>query len=116
MAIESAADRAAFLDSDEFAVTAQWSPGNRWEPTDVKGIFEKPYQTVVDTEEGAAIGTTDPSFTFATDKAPTIAEGDFIVIPADAGAGRPDEERYKVAGPVQPDGTGMSVAALQRKL
>lgn len=107
MAIESAADRAAFLNSAEFAVTAQWSPAGRWEPSEVDGIFEKPYQQVVDTEEGAAIGTTDPSFTFATADAAGMAEGDQIVIAGDS---------WTVAGPPQPDGTGMSVAALHRKL
>ena len=106
MPVESAADRAGFLKTAEFAVEAQWSPADRWEPTAVNGIFERPYQQVVDTEAGAAIGTTDPSFTFASADA-AMAEGDRIVI-----AG----ESWTVAGPVQPDGTGMSVAALQRKL
>ena len=107
MAVESAADRAGYLNAGEYAVTAQWSPADRWEPTEINGIFERPYQQVVDTEEGAAIGTTDPSFSFATADASAMAEGDRIVI-----AG----ESWTVAGPVQPDGTGMSVAALQRKL
>lgn len=105
MPVEDAADRAGFLDVDEFATTAQWSPGDRWDPSNLDGIFEAAHAVVLEGGDEPGIGTAAPSFTFDPAGAPAMSEGDKLVVGGTT---------YKVAGKVEPDGTGMAVAHLHK--
>ena len=82
-----AEDLDAFFSTDDFAVDATLAG------VAVKGIFDEPYLEPLDNRvEGAA-----PSFTLKEAAAPSVAQGQTLVIGA---------RTFKVRG-VEPDGTGV---------
>ena len=99
MAVESAADRAALLDVDEFGSAATYNGS-----TTVNGIFENEYFEALADGEVAVEGT-QPRFTCRTADVPSAAHGDTLLISGTT---------YNVVG-VQPDGTGMSTLALEEQ-
>jgi len=92
MAIETAEDRLAYFDTDEFGSEASWSGAT------VRGLFEDGYSEVLDTEGHA------PTFTCRSADVTGIAHGDTLSI---------DSTSYTVRG-VQPDGAGITLLILER--
>ena len=88
---------AEFFDADDFAVTATWNAQS------VKGIFDNEY---FDDAGGVGVEGSNPVFVCAATDVTGIADGDDITLNATA---------YKVAGPPQPDGTGLVTLQLQEQ-
>lgn len=104
MAVESAADRAIFLDADEFGIEAEWEIPGEW-PSTVKGIFDNDY-LAVDLEANVAVASRDPRLLCATADLPEgHGAGDTVTI---------DEVVYKARN-FEPDGTGMTVVQLEKQ-
>lgn len=101
MPVETAADRAAFVNPDEFGVTAQYTvQGGSAESVDGQFLSED------DVLPFGEIGVTSasPEFHCATSTLPAGAdEGDMIVIKG---------KTYLVAAEIRDDGEGMSVLTL----
>ena len=97
MAVESAADRAEFVSTDDFGVAATYNGS-----TTVNGIFDNEYLEAI---EGALVGVeaSQPRFTCRTADVSSAAHGDTLAI---AGV------TYNVVG-VEPDGTGMTTLELE---
>lgn len=102
MAVESAADRASFFDPDEHGTAAVVNGG---QPA-VNGIFGNPYLEVLGEGDEAGLGTRAPQFSFAESDASRIKQGDTLRI---------GTVSYKVAGPPEPDGTGVVVVQLHKQ-
>ncbi len=62
MAVESAADRLTFLDTDEFGTSATYTLAAGGDST-VQGIFDKEYAEVAETDFGVGVGTHPAHFT-----------------------------------------------------
>jgi hypothetical protein len=97
MTVESAADRAAFLDTDDFGVTASLNGG-----ADISGIFDIDYYEAIG-ESGGGVETQSPMFTARTSDLPGVAIDDTLTI---------DGTDWLVCS-VRPDGTGMTVLRLE---
>ena len=95
MPVESAADRAAFFDTDEFGEAATMTIGIS-APVTVNGVFENEF-VGVETGAGVPVEMTRPVFTCREADVPSIAHGDTVVI---------DSVSRKVRG-IEPDGTGI---------
>lgn len=106
MAVESAADRLAFLNTDEFAATATYTPAAGGGSTTVQGIFDNDFLQV-DTPGGeSSVATLAPRFVCRTaDLSGGGAFGDTLVISGTT---------YK-ARVIQPDGTGMTTLWLEKQ-
>ena len=104
MPVEDAADRAGFVDPEEFGTAATWTDGLGRTAT-VKGIFGNAYLENLASGDEAGIGTSQPLFRFPSTAAPEIAEGETLAI---------DGTLYKVAGPPEPDGLGFTTAHLHK--
>ena len=102
MAVESPADRASFVTSDEFGTVAVFTVGGvASDPVD--GIFDEE-DGVLDYAETGIVSAT-PVFTCVS-----------AALPAGVGEDTPvtiDGTDYRVAAPVRRDGTGMSVLTLE---
>lgn len=96
MPVESAADRLAFLDTDEHGVTATWGAAS------VPGIFDNEFTAIDGLGLPVAVDSAMPRFTCRTADVDGITGGDPVTI---NGTG------YTVRS-VQPDGTGMTVLVL----
>lgn len=85
-----------FFDSDDFATAATYGAST------VYGIFDNEYAD----DLGGTVGVegSNPTFTCAAADVAGIKDGDAITINATS---------YKVAGPPQPDGTGLITLQLQ---
>lgn len=93
-------DLTAFVDTDDFAVTATHTPATG-QPRQVRGVFD-------DSHLDASLGeydadTTDPRFAGIASELDGIKRGDSLQI-----AG----QDYAVLKPPQPDGTGMATVRL----
>ena len=97
MAVEDAADRAGFFDSDEFGVTATYSVGGT-----VDGVFENEFFEAL-TETDVAVESAQLLFTCATADVPTAAHGQTLAWSGNT---------YAIVG-VQPDGTGVTILVLE---
>jgi hypothetical protein len=97
MAVETAADRAAFVNSDEFGLAATYTAAGG-APATVNGIFDNPF-AALDFAEGVAIQSTNPVLLVATADLPAGAAGGDVDTVAIAGT------TYLVRE-VQPDLTG----------
>ena len=97
MPAETAADRAAMLDTDEFAVAATYNGG-----AIVNGIFDNEYAGVLD-GAGAPVESTRPVFYCRTADVASAVHGDTLVISGTT---------YNVVG-VEPDGAGMTTLILE---
>jgi len=102
MAVESAADRAVFVDIDDFGVAASYTPSGGVAAT-VNGIFDNEF-IEVDAGGGIGIAMQQPRFHCRTADVSSAAEGDAITISGTA---------YTVRI-VQDDGTGMTVFVLEK--
>lgn len=96
MAVETDADRAVFLDADDFGVAAVWTPlaGG---PVTVSGLYDDDFVNLLASGEFGQSGSQPQLLVRASDKPANAAHGDTIVIDGDA---------FFVAE-FQPDGTGM---------
>lgn len=113
MPVESAADLAGFFDPDEHGTVAQVNGA----PPYVNGIFGNAYLETLGGGDEAGLGTRAPQFSFAEADASRIKEGDtlrFGTLDA-AGAFTGNHDSYKVAGPPEPDGTGVVVVQLHKR-
>lgn len=106
--IESAADRLAFFNPEEFGVTATLASGSSGGgEIDVVGIFDNQFLSL---DLGAgSVTTSEPQFTCRTDDVKsedfTAAQGDTLTL---------DEVVWEVVD-IQHDGTGVTVLRLHRK-
>lgn len=104
MPVESAADRAAFLNPDEFGVTMTWALGDG-SSVDIDAYFDEPSERIFD---GPGITTAAPSIVVRTADVP---EG------ATFGEHTPDRitigERTFVPRTNEPDSTGMTTVMLE---
>jgi hypothetical protein len=106
MPVESAADRAAFLSSDDFGAQAVYTPAGGAASDPIDGIFDNPQLDVVLGENAA---TSDSRPTFFCRSAD---------IPAGAAAGDAGDRLAIVDGDtfavidLQPDGQGMTLVTL----
>jgi hypothetical protein len=102
MAVESPADRAAFLSADDFGVEASYRPVAGGASTTIEGIFDNDFLQVE--AEHSAAATRSPRFTCRTaDLSLEGRKGDQLVI---------NGVTYLVTV-VHPDGTGMTVLWLE---
>ena len=102
MAVESAADRAIFLDVDDFGTAATYTPSGGSAAT-VNGIFDNDF-VEVDAGGGVGIALQQPRFVCRTADVSTASEGDAIVI---------SSVNYTIRI-VQDDGTGMTTLVLEK--
>jgi len=102
MAVESATDRAVFVDVDDFGTAATYTPSGGSAAT-VNGIFDNEF-IEVDAGGGVGVALVQPRFHCRTADVSSAAEGDAITI---------DSVAYTVRI-VQDDGTGMTVLILER--
>lgn len=102
MAVESATDRAVFVDIDDFGTAATYTPSGGLAAT-VNGIFDNEF-IEVDAGGGVGVALNQPRFHCRTADVSSAAEGDTITIGGVA---------YTVRI-VQDDGTGMTVLILER--
>lgn len=100
MAVESAADRAVFFDTDEFGTAATWTPSGGSAAT-VNGVFDSEYQEVGVSQVGVALA--QPRFVCRTADASTAAEGDTLLV---------GSTTYTIRV-VQADGTGLTTMVLE---
>jgi hypothetical protein len=102
MTVESAADRAVFVNTDDFGVAATYTKAAGGAST-VNGIFDNNFvEVTVDT--GVPIASTTPGFTMRTADLPSgYAPGDTIAISGTT---------YNVRV-VKNDGTGITVLVLE---
>jgi hypothetical protein len=101
MSVESADDRLAMLDADEFGVSATWTPDGGSAST-VVGIFDNEFRST-DVGAGAEIATDDPHFLCRSADVSGIAEGDALSV-----SGTDYTIRVVMA-----DGTGMTELVLE---
>ena len=97
MAVESAADRAAFFDVDDFGVAGNYNSG-----TTVNGIFDNEYYGAAEGGE-VSLESSNPAFLCRSADVPSAAHSDTLV---------GNSASYVVIG-VQPDGTGMTALILE---
>ena len=102
MAVESATDRAVFVDTDDFGVVATYTPSGGVAAT-VNGIFDNDF-IEVDAGGGVGVAMQQPRFHCRTADVSTAAEGDAITINSVAHTVRI----------VQDDGTGMTMLVLEK--
>lgn len=102
MAVESATDRAVFVDTDDFGVAATYTPSGGVAAT-VNGIFDNDF-IEVDAGGGVGVALQQPRFHCRTADVSTAAEGDAITINSVAHTVRI----------VQDDGTGMTMLVLEK--
>jgi hypothetical protein len=105
MAVETAADRLAFLNSDEFGVDASYTPLAGGGPTAIKAIFDAAAQALEIGLEVAIQSTAPQVWVRTSDLASGGRQGDTFVI---------DGTTYKAVD-VQPDGTGMTRVMLEKQ-
>jgi hypothetical protein len=100
VAIETDAERAIFLNTDEFAVIATYTPDGG-SAVSINGIFDNAYDEI----EGphAGLETSNPAFTCLSSDVSSAAHGDTLLV---------NSLTYTVAG-VKPDGTGMTTLELE---
>jgi hypothetical protein len=99
---ESAADRAAFVETDEFGTLAVFTIGG--DPSDpVAGILDMQDDNLPFSEAGVVSAT--PTFTCPSAALPAgVGEDTALTV---------DGTEYRVAAPIRRDGTGMSVLTLE---
>ncbi len=118
MPVETAADRLTFLNSDEFAVEATYTPAAGGASWTIKGLFDS---AAIAIEVGGEVDvqTRKPMMTCRVDDlSGGGGEGDTIVLTSAqllaAGLDTNPAGTYKVRI-VQPDGTGMVDLALEKQ-
>jgi len=102
MAVESAADRAVYLNTDEFGVAATYTVSGG-SATTINGIFDDGYEELG--EEFGDLESSSPIFTCKTTDVSAVAHGDDLVIGSTS---------YKIVG-VKPDNEGITVLELEEQ-
>ena len=98
MAVESAADRLAFFDTDEFGVSATYVLAFALGETTVQGIFAIEFREVVEAEFGVGVATHPAGFTMRTADLPEgYDDGDELKV---------NDMTYTIRG-FERDGEGM---------
>lgn len=111
MAVETDADRAVFLDTDEFGVVMTWNG------TPIDGIFDNDHY-LADPGVGAMVATSQPQLQCRTNDIRGMIRGDTVTIASvetdPQAVVAPASKDYSVVD-IEPDGTGMSVIVLARR-
>lgn len=111
MAVESASDRAAFFNADEFGATFAWTLAAGGDPTDVEAIFDNEF-IAVDPGAGVAISSQDPRIQAPVASLPAgYGRGDTVSI---TGHDVIPDATYK-ARDFEPDGTGLVFVVLEKQ-
>jgi hypothetical protein len=111
MGVETAADRAVFVDPQGFGVTASYRIADSDTRFPVNGIFDLEY-FAVDVGAQAAVEDQRPRFTCRQDDLPELrAHGDDLTIPA----GPWGQGGLYLVQEIHPDGTGMTVLVLEKQ-
>jgi hypothetical protein len=103
MAVETATELAVFFETDDFAVTASYTPSGG-SASDVKGIFDKEYLEL-DSGGTVAFAVNQPRFQCSTADVANAAEGDAITISG---------TNY-IVRVVQDDGTGVTTLVIEEQ-
>ena len=105
MAVESAADRLAFLDTDEFGISATYELADHLGISTVQGIFDKEFREVVEAEFGVGVATHLAGFTMREADLPAgYGDADELIVNAVTYVIRAHEL----------DGTGMVALRLEK--
>lgn len=102
MAVESATDRAIFVNVDDFGVVATYTPSGGASST-VNGIFDNDF-IEVDAGGGVGVALQQPRFHCRTADVSSASEGDALVVSG---------TNYTIRI-VQDDGTGMTMLVLEK--
>lgn len=102
MAVETATELAIFFETDDFAVTATYTPAGG-SPTSIKGIFDNEFYEA-DAGGSVTFAIEQPRFTCASSDVASAVEGEAIVINAVS---------YTI-NVVQRDGTGVTMLILEK--
>lgn len=106
MPVESSADRASFLDLDEFALSVVITPSGG-SPSTVNGIFDDEYALIGELDGVEGVSTSNPVFLVRSgDVAGLSLIGAQLAVTIDA------VERTFSIVESKPDGTGMTVLRL----
>jgi len=103
MAVETDVERAIFVGTDDFGVSASYTPVGG-SATTISGLFDKEY-IAVDSGGSVPVAMQQPMFTCLTSSVSSAQENDTLVI---------SSVTYKVRV-VQPDGQGMTVLILEEQ-
>jgi len=106
MAVESAADRAAFFDTDEHGLAATYTPAGG-EASTVNGIFTDGFAEILEGEY-AGHEASQPIFICQTSDVSGVDEGDALALTDNIGTAR----TFTVKA-VEEDGTGITKLVLE---
>lgn len=108
MGVESAADRAIFLDVNDFGMTGTLVPvGGAAAP--LNGIFDNEYLMIAESAESAGMSSATPVFLVRSADLPASGvKGGALSLTVDGAA------RSYLVAEIKPDGTGMSELRLTR--
>lgn len=103
MSVETDIERAVFFDTDDFAVSATYTPAGGSAST-ISGIFDDEFEAI---ETGAliAVASSAPVFQCKTSDVSTAAEGDALTV---------NSTSYLIRV-VQNDGTGVTMLQLEKQ-
>lgn len=106
MPVETDADRAVFVDGDEFGSEVAWWRRDDVEPTTFTAIFDAEYQLLATPLLDAGVEASGPQIQCRTVDLPAgAAHSDRVEV---------DGTRYR-AVEVKPDGTGMTIVRLHEE-
>ncbi|TPN79966.1 hypothetical protein [Mesorhizobium sp. B1-1-2] len=108
MAVETAADRALFVDADEFGASVTWTSASG--SSTFPAIFDAEYQLLTVPGLEAGVEASGPQILFPSSSLPAdAAQGDGVQVtdPATSAVS------FFTAVEFKPDGTGMTIARLQ---
>ncbi len=107
MSVETAADRAVFVDPGDFGVTATYAlQGIGSVP--LAGLFDEPAADSFGDGAGGGMASASPSFTCRSADLPGAAHADdMLILPPELGG------RSFFVRVIRPDGTGMTVLQLE---
>lgn len=104
MALEDADDRAAFLDTDEFAEAGSYTLAAGGDPATVNGIYDGPH-AAQNLGGGVELSASDPSFLCRSADLPSgSAKNDTLVV----------EAGTFLVKVLEPDGSGFTVIKLKQ--
>ena len=103
MSVETDIERAVFFDSDDFAVSATYTPSGGT-ATSISGIFDDTFETV-ETGGFIPVASSSPMFQVKTSDVSSAAEGDALTV---------NSTSY-VIRVVMDDGTGVTMLQLEKQ-
>lgn len=113
MAVESAADRAAFLDPEEFAHTVTVTPANGDPVRQFSALFD-PEGAIVELSDGLRAATVRPQLFGLAEDLEALVEGDSLTVSVPSPTGLVEIGTYSVSDPATADGTGFATLNLVR--